>query len=89
MIRPSYFHLPLRLISQLLLHYFTDGSTSTGDSAGISDQRIISLDECRQMFANSLQDLSLLKDNTADKTLVWDKVSSKAFSVNEVCGLIP
>ena len=89
MIRPSYFHLPLRLISQLLLHYFTDGSTSTGDSAGISDQRIISLDECRQMFANSLQDLSLLKDNTADKTLVWDKVSSKANSVNEVCGLIP
>ena len=60
------------LLTYLLL--LTDTSNGANDDDGISDQRIWSLEQCKQIFSDSIHDLSVLKEKTNDKTLVWDKV---------------
>ena len=61
-------------------NFFSDKTdcSSNGDG-GISDQKVWSLKQCRQVFTDALAQLRVLKEKTDDKTLVWDKVGNCLF----------
>ncbi|XP_067929209.1 SUMO-activating enzyme subunit 2-like [Watersipora subatra] len=55
-----------------------DSENGSNGDGGISDQRVWSLDECKQVFSDSLADLRQLKEEKTDNTLVWDKDETAA-----------